>query len=31
MATHMEIVLKAAAFAAEKHRMGRRKDAEAAP
>jgi guanosine-3',5'-bis(diphosphate) 3'-pyrophosphohydrolase len=31
MATHMEIVLRAAAFAAEKHRNGRRKDAEASP
>ena len=29
MATHMEIVLRAAAFAAEKHRNQRRKDAEA--
>ena len=27
----MEIVLRAAAFAAEKHRLGRRKDAEASP
>jgi guanosine-3',5'-bis(diphosphate) 3'-pyrophosphohydrolase len=31
MATHMELVLQAAAFAAEKHRNGRRKDAEASP
>src|SRR5262252_844777 len=31
MATHMEIVLKAAAFAAEKHRNQRRKDEEASP
>ena len=31
MPTHMEIVLQAAAFAAEKHRNGRRKDAEASP
>jgi GTP diphosphokinase / guanosine-3',5'-bis(diphosphate) 3'-diphosphatase len=31
MATHMEIVLRAAAFAAEKHRSGRRKDADASP
>jgi GTP diphosphokinase / guanosine-3',5'-bis(diphosphate) 3'-diphosphatase len=31
MATHMETVLRAAAFAAEKHRNQRRKDAEASP
>jgi guanosine-3',5'-bis(diphosphate) 3'-pyrophosphohydrolase len=31
MPTHMEIVLRAAAFAAEKHRDGRRKDEEASP
>jgi len=31
MGTHMEIVLRAAAFAAEKHRTQRRKDAEASP
>lgn len=31
MPTHMEIVLRAAAFAAEKHRNQRRKDAEASP
>jgi len=31
MPTHMEIVLRAAAFAAEKHRSGRRKDVEASP
>ena len=31
MPTHMETVLKAAAFAAEKHRNQRRKDAEASP
>jgi len=31
MPTHMEIVLRAAAFAAEKHRSQRRKDAEASP
>jgi guanosine-3',5'-bis(diphosphate) 3'-pyrophosphohydrolase len=31
MPTHMETVLKAAAFAAEKHRNGRRKDEEASP
>jgi len=31
MATHMEIVLRAAAFAAEKHREGRRKGEEASP
>jgi GTP diphosphokinase / guanosine-3',5'-bis(diphosphate) 3'-diphosphatase len=31
MPTHMELVLQAAAFAAEKHRNGRRKDAEASP
>ena len=31
MPTHMELVLKAAAFAAEKHRNQRRKDAEASP
>src|SRR6185295_5677159 len=31
MATHMEIVLRAAAFAAEKHRAGRRKDEDASP
>lgn len=31
MATHMEIVLQAAAFAAEKHRNQRRKDEEASP
>jgi guanosine-3',5'-bis(diphosphate) 3'-pyrophosphohydrolase len=31
MATHMEIVLRAAAFAAEKHRNQRRKDEEASP
>jgi guanosine-3',5'-bis(diphosphate) 3'-pyrophosphohydrolase len=31
MPTHMELVLRAAAFAAEKHRNGRRKDAEASP
>jgi guanosine-3',5'-bis(diphosphate) 3'-pyrophosphohydrolase len=31
MSTHMEIVLRAAAFAAEKHRNGRRKDVEASP
>jgi guanosine-3',5'-bis(diphosphate) 3'-pyrophosphohydrolase len=31
MPTHMEIVLRAAAFAAEKHRKQRRKDAEASP
>ena len=29
MPTHMELVLRAAAFAAEKHRNGRRKDEEA--
>lgn len=31
MPTHMETVLKAAAFAAEKHRKQRRKDVEASP
>jgi GTP diphosphokinase / guanosine-3',5'-bis(diphosphate) 3'-diphosphatase len=31
MSTHMEMVLRAAAFAAEKHRNGRRKDEEASP
>ena len=31
MPTHMEIVLRAAAFAAEKHRTGRRKDEDASP
>jgi GTP diphosphokinase / guanosine-3',5'-bis(diphosphate) 3'-diphosphatase len=31
MATHMETVLRAAAFAADKHRNGRRKDEEASP
>lgn len=31
MPTHMETVLRAAAFAAEKHRSQRRKDAEASP
>src|SRR3954470_19211884 len=31
MTTHMEIVLRAAAFAAEKHRNQRRKDEEASP
>src|SRR3569832_2516638 len=31
MATHMEIVLQAAAFAADKHRYQRRKDEEASP
>ena len=31
MSTHMEIVLRAAAFAAEKHRNQRRKDEEASP
>jgi GTP diphosphokinase / guanosine-3',5'-bis(diphosphate) 3'-diphosphatase len=31
MSTHMEIVLRAAAFAAEKHRTGRRKDEDASP
>ena len=31
MATHMELVLQAAAFAAEKHRNQRRKDEEASP
>jgi guanosine-3',5'-bis(diphosphate) 3'-pyrophosphohydrolase len=31
MPTHMELVLQAAAFAAEKHRNQRRKDAEASP
>src|SRR5687767_8150075 len=31
MPTHMEIVLRAAAFAAEKHRAGRRKDEDASP
>jgi GTP diphosphokinase / guanosine-3',5'-bis(diphosphate) 3'-diphosphatase len=31
MATHMELVLRAAAFAAEKHRSGRRKDEDASP
>ena len=31
MPTHMEIVLRAAAFAAEKHRSQRRKDEEASP
>ena len=31
MPTHMELVLQAAAFAAEKHRNGRRKDVEASP
>jgi GTP diphosphokinase / guanosine-3',5'-bis(diphosphate) 3'-diphosphatase len=31
MPTHMELVLQAAAFAAEKHRKQRRKDAEASP
>ncbi len=31
MSTHMELVLRAAAFAAEKHRNGRRKDEEASP
>jgi guanosine-3',5'-bis(diphosphate) 3'-pyrophosphohydrolase len=31
MATHRELVLQAAAFAAEKHRLLRRKDAEASP
>jgi guanosine-3',5'-bis(diphosphate) 3'-pyrophosphohydrolase len=31
MPTHMEIVLRAAAFAADKHREGRRKDEEASP
>src|SRR5262245_52517012 len=31
MSTHMEIVLRAAAFAAEKHRHQRRKDEEASP
>jgi GTP diphosphokinase / guanosine-3',5'-bis(diphosphate) 3'-diphosphatase len=31
MPTHMETVLRAAAFAAEKHRNQRRKDAEASP
>ncbi len=31
MPTHMELVLRAAAFAAEKHRNQRRKDAEASP
>jgi guanosine-3',5'-bis(diphosphate) 3'-pyrophosphohydrolase len=31
MPTHMEIVLQAAAFAAEKHRNQRRKDEEASP
>src|SRR6185295_5199916 len=31
MATHIEIILRAAAFAAEKHRSGRRKDEEASP
>ena len=31
MSTHMETVLRAAAFAAEKHRNQRRKDAEASP
>jgi GTP diphosphokinase / guanosine-3',5'-bis(diphosphate) 3'-diphosphatase len=31
MPTHMETVLKAAAFAAEKHRNQRRKDAEGSP
>ena len=31
MATHMETVLRAAAFAAEKHRNQRRKDVEASP
>lgn len=31
MSTHMETVLRAAAFAAEKHRKQRRKDVEASP
>ena len=31
MPTHMEIVLRAAAFAAEKHRLQKRKDVEASP
>ena len=31
MPTHMELVLQAAAFAAEKHRNQRRKDADASP
>ena len=31
MPTHMELVLQAAAFAAEKHRLLKRKDAEASP
>lgn len=31
MTTHMELVLRAAAFAAEKHRNQRRKDEEASP
>lgn len=31
MATRMEVVLRAAAFAADKHRKQRRKDAEASP
>jgi GTP diphosphokinase / guanosine-3',5'-bis(diphosphate) 3'-diphosphatase len=31
MPTHMETVLRAAAFAADKHREGRRKDEEASP
>src|SRR6187431_2849353 len=31
MSTHMELVLQAAAFAAEKHRLLKRKDAEASP
>lgn len=31
MATPLEIVLRAAAFAAEKHRTGRRKDVDASP
>jgi GTP diphosphokinase / guanosine-3',5'-bis(diphosphate) 3'-diphosphatase len=31
MPTHLEIVLSAAAFAAEKHRKGKRKDEEASP
>jgi len=31
MSTHMELVLQAAAFAAEKHRNQRRKDEEASP
>ena len=31
MPTHMELVLQAAAFAAEKHRLLKRKDEEASP